>query len=113
MQTIPTITNKDIKNKSEKFLAALQTAKALQSDLEAFWQLIEDEMKNHSIQSIKGSWGSLSIAERKNWKATNLPPRFYKQTLDTARLNSMYKLGDKLPEGASFTTSQYLSKRIK
>lgn len=113
MNTIPAITNKDIKTQSQKFLTAMQTAKAIQADLDAFWTAAETEMRNHSITSIKGDWGSLNMAQRKNWRADSLPPRFYKQILDTAKLNAFYKSGVALPKGASFEVTTYLSKRIK
>lgn len=108
------LTTKGIKlNKPETFESFVKQAKELQNVLEDAWTQIEDQMLKHNVTSIKGEWGSLSIAERKNWKGDKLPPRFYKQTLNTAKLNSMLKLGEKLPKGASYTTTQYLTKKIK
>lgn len=79
----------------------------LEAELKATWKAIEAYMIDNDIKDIY----NLTIAEKKSWKATGtLPPRFYKQTLDTARLNFAYEHGDKLPKNASFTTTQYLTK---
>lgn len=106
-------TPKNIINQGSDFLQFIELQKELTSQIEAAWHEIQTTMLDHDVSSIKGDWGYISVAERRNWKATDLPPRFYKQTLDTARLNSMFKLGDAIPKGASFTTTNYLAKRIK
>lgn len=84
------------------------------SEIEAVWGVIFEKMDEYDITQIKGSFGSLSMAERKNWKADKpLPARFYKQVLDTSKLNLLDKAGEKLPKGAFFTTTRFLQKRIK
>lgn len=108
------LTTKGIKlDNPATFESFVKQAKELQNILEEAWGAVEQKMLDHDVKSIKGDWGSLTIAERKNWKGDKLPPRFYKQVLNTAKLNSMLKLGEKLPKGASYTTSQYLTKKIK
>lgn len=107
-----TLTTRDITNKTARLINALQTAKTLQEELDSFYAHIQAEMEANGVTSVKGDWGHLTLATRKNWKASQLPPRFYKQTLDTAKLNFLYKTGDALPNGASFTETQYLAKRI-
>jgi hypothetical protein len=103
----------DISNPAT-FESFVTQAKQLQNLLENAWGQVEEQMLNHNVKSIKGDWGSLTIAERKSWKATgDLPPRFYKQTLDTTKLNFMLNHGDTLPEAVEMKTTQYLTKRIK
>lgn len=86
----------------------------LVSEIEAVWGVVFEKMDEYDITQIKGSWGSLSMAERKNWKADKpLPARFYKQVLDTTKLSLLDKAGEKLPKGAFYTTTKFLQKRIK
>jgi hypothetical protein len=108
-----TLTTTDIARQNTRFLKALRTAKMLEDDLKDFYAHIEEQMVEHDITSIKGDWGHLTLATRKNWQGDKLPPRFYKQVLDTTKLNLLHKAGERLPSGASFTESRYLSKRIK
>lgn len=108
-----TLTTNDIQKQTVKFTQALRTATILEAELQAFYAHIQAEMEQHSIQSVKGHWGHLTLAKRKNWNGTNLPPRFYKKVLDTTKLNYLYKANETLPKGVSFTETTYLSKRIK
>jgi hypothetical protein len=107
------LTTRDITNKTARFIRALQTAKTLEAELQSFYEHIQAEMAVTGVTKLSGDWGSLTLATRKTWKATKLPPRFYKQTLDTTKLNFLYKSGENLPSGASFTKTNYLSKRLK
>lgn len=101
-------------SKPSDFAKFVALAQEFQGQIDAAWGLVEEQMQNRNIQKIAGDWGTISMAERKNWKATKqLPPRFYKQTLDTAKLNFLNKAGEKLPEGAEYTTTSYISKRFK
>lgn len=106
-------TPKNIISQGQDFLNFIELQKDVTSQIEAAWAEIQAQMVKHGVSNIKGDWGFVSLSERKNWKATNLPPRFYKQVLDTARLNSLYKLGDPIPKGATFNVTNYLTKRIK
>lgn len=107
------LTTRDIQNQTTKFVKALQTAKTLESELQTFYATIQAEMEEHGIQSVKGDWGALTLATRKAWKADKLPPRFYKQALDTTKLNFLFNAGEQLPKGVRFTETQYLTKRLK
>jgi hypothetical protein len=100
--------------KPNQFADIVAQAKDLQGQLEAFWGAVEQQMLEKGISNLKGDFGSISVAERKTWKATKqLPPRYYKQVLDTSKLNFLFKAGEKLPEGAEYSTSQYITKRLK
>lgn len=87
---------------------------ATKSDL--FYKSIEDQMISNSIKSIKGDWGSLTIAERTNYKAPSIddvPPRFIKKALDTSKISAEFKLKGKLPKGVESSQTLYLMKKIK
>jgi hypothetical protein len=101
-------------SKPKSFAEFVELAKELQGQLDLAWGVVEQQMLDRNVKSLKGDWGSATIGERKNWKATTeLPPRFYKKSLDTSKLNFMLGHGDTLPAGAEFTTKQYLTKRVK
>jgi hypothetical protein len=113
MKSLINLQDVDI-TKPEQFAKFVAAAKEIQGQLDAAWGYVEQSMLDGNVTQLKGEWGTVSLAERKNWKATTvLPPRYYKQTLDTAKLNFLYKAGEQLPAGAEFTTSQYITKRIK
>jgi hypothetical protein len=113
MNQVITTTNLDI-SKPASFADFVTLAKTLQNELDAAWGIVEQQMLDRDITQLKGEWGTVSIGERKNWKATGqLPPRFYKQTLDTTKLNFMLSHGDTLPAGVDYSVKQYLTKRIK
>jgi hypothetical protein len=113
IKKMQSLTTRDIMKPSVKLVRALQQAKSLEAELARFYDSIEAEMVAHDVRSITGQWGSLSLATRKNWTADQLPARFYKRVLDTTKLNHLYKSGEKLPKGASFSETVYFTKRIK
>lgn len=101
-------------SKQASFAAFVEQAKEVQAQLDLAWGLVEQQMLDRDVKQVKGEWGTISVSERRNWKATKeLPPRFYKKSLDTARLNFMQKQGDKLPAGAVMTTTKSITKRLK
>lgn len=100
-------------SKPKQFAEFVEQAKALQNVLEEAWGIVEQQMLDRNVKQVKGDWGTLSIAERRNWKVTgNLPPRFYKQTVDTSKLNFMQAHGEKLPKGVVMSKSKYMTKKL-
>jgi hypothetical protein len=101
-------------SKPAQFAQFVAQAQALQNTIEEAWGVVEQQMLDRNVKQVKGDWGSLSIGTRRNWKVEGqLPPRFYKQTIDTAKLNFMQGRGEKLPKNAKLTTTKYLTKRLK
>jgi hypothetical protein len=85
----------------------MELKSSIEGELKATWNALQDYMLDNDIKTIE----NLTIAEKKTWKAERqLPPRFYKQTLDTSRLTFMLEHGDALPKGVAFKTSKYLTK---
>lgn len=79
----------------------------LENQIKATWKALESYMVENNIKTLD----VLTMAEKKAWKVTGqLPPRFYKQVVDTSRFAFMVEHGEKLPKGVSCTTSSYLTK---
>lgn len=91
----------------------LQVTKELEEQIEASYAYLKEQMVANNVRSVKGEWGSLTIAERLNWKTIDtVAPRFYKKTLDTSKLKAYYIAMNRLPNGVDVSTTQYLSKRL-
>lgn len=75
--------------------------------LKDVWKALEAYMLENDIKDLD----VLTIAEGRAWKVTGtIPPRFYKQVLDTTELNHLFKTGKKLPKGVSCVPTKYLTK---
>jgi hypothetical protein len=96
----------------EEKIASLKEA---QEKINSTWKEVETVMIENDIKSIKGDFGSLTIAERTNYKADLdvLPAKFIKKVADTTKIATYAKLEDKLPKGVTISTTKYLTKRIK
>jgi hypothetical protein len=99
------------KELSEKIMAL----KAAQDQITAFWKEVEAGMIDSNTKSIKGDWGSVTIAERNNFKVDLdlLPTKFIKKVADTTKIGATYKLENKLPKGVELSVTKFLTKRIK
>ena len=101
---------------NEQFKAFIEAQKAFQTKSNLFWKSVEDQMISNGIKSIKGDWGSLTIAERTDFKAIDInvvAPRFLKKTLDTTKIRAEFTLKKKLPTGIESTQKMFLQKRLK
>lgn len=98
---------------SEEFIAFVTAQKQLQEQIDTNWQLFQELMEQKHVASVKGSWGYITLASRKSLKATRpLPPRFYRQVLDSSKLEAYKTMKGSYPEGVVETNSNYLSKRV-
>lgn len=99
----------------QKFIEKQAELKVLQSQNADAWKEIEKQMIELNIKSVKGDWGSITIAERLNWRIDQevLPPRFWKKVPDTTKISTIFRLEGKAPKGANLSYTQYLTKRIK
>lgn len=99
-----------------EFAAFLQKQKAIKENIDAFWKGIEEQMIKNDIKSLKGEWGSLTIAERIGWEISpllTLAPKFYKKVVDLKKLTDTFRLEGKPIKGATPKYTKYLTKRIK
>jgi hypothetical protein len=104
--------NLDI-SKPAQFAEFVAQAKALANVLEEAWGVVEQQMLDRNVKSLKGDWGSISTAERINWKVTaDVDPYYLKTAPDTKKLRAAFDAGE-LPTGADFSTSVYITKRLK
>lgn len=93
----------------------ISSLKEAQEQINATWKQVETAMIDNDIKSIKGDFGSLTIAERTNYKADldQLPAKFIKKVADTTKIATFAKLEGKLPKGVTTSSTKYLTKRIK
>lgn len=114
MNQLTTINTKGLDiSKPKQFAEFVAQAQALSNLLEEAWGVVEQQMLDRNVKQVKGDWGTLSIAERRNWKVEGtLPPRFYKQTVDTAKLNFLQGRGEKVPKNAKLSMTKYLTKKL-
>lgn len=101
-------------SQSPEFRNFISMQKQFREKSEAVWKDVEEKMIENNIKSVKGEWGSLTIAERQGWDTTEeLPTRFTKKVPDTKKLTDHYKLTGKVPKGATPKITKYLTKRFK
>jgi hypothetical protein len=100
---------------NEQFRKFLELQKTTQDQIATVWKNIETQMIEHDVKSVKGDWGSITIAERQNFKANldELPSKFVKKVADLSKIANSYALEGKLPKGVERTITKYLTKRIK
>lgn len=92
---------------TDKVREFMELKTTLEAEIKATWKAIESYMIENDIKDIY----NLTIAEKKTWKVDGtLPPRFYKQVLDTSELNHLFEKGRKLPANVSFVKKPYLTK---
>jgi len=100
---------------NEAFRNFIEMQKEYNERSTAFWKEVETRMIDNDIKSIKGDWGSLSIAERIGWTIDTdlLPAKFIKKSPDTTKITATYRLEGKAPKGCEPYTTKYLTKRFK
>lgn len=98
---------------SDEFVAFVMAQKHMQDQIDNNWAMVQEFMEKKQIPTVKGSWGHITLADRKTLNAMiPLPPRFYKQVLDTSKLTAYKTMKGEYPEGVKETHSKYLSKRV-
>jgi predicted metal-dependent peptidase len=98
------------------FEEQVKTLKETETKLKATWKNVETAMIENNVKSIKGEWGSITIADRTNYKASDLeevPRKFIKKALDTKKVQAHQDLTGELPKGVTESHTKYLTKRIK
>jgi hypothetical protein len=100
---------------NEKFRQFLELSKTVPAQIEATWRKIEAQMIEHDIKSIKGDFGSITIAERIGWDVDTeqLPSKFIKKVPDLKKITDTYRLEGKEPTGCRKKTTKYLTRRLR
>jgi hypothetical protein len=98
-----------------RFGAFLKRQKEFKEKSEVLWETIKNEMEANNIKNIKGTWGSITLAERVTFKidAKVLAPKFLKKVPDTKKIGEVFYTEGKAPAGAEPQHTKYLMRRIK
>jgi hypothetical protein len=98
---------------SEEFITFVTAQKRLQEQLDNNWKMLKELMEKKEVGTVKGSWGYVTLANKKSLVALKpLPPRFYKTVLDTSKIEAYKKIKGEYPKNIQRTDSKYLAKRI-
>lgn len=90
--------------------------KAAQQQIDDTWQAVQAAMVAHNVKSIKGGFGSITIAERTTFKVADLaalPDQYKKLAPDTKKIGTYYALTGEAPDGTEPVVTRYLTKRLK
>lgn len=92
-----------------------QHQKEVNAMIADYWKKVEEGMIENNIKSIKGDFGSVTVAERTDFDIDydELPAKFYKKVVDTKKIADTYKLTGKAPKGTTPKIKKYLTKRLK
>lgn len=117
MNELSIFTNKKVDISKPAQLATLVAqAKAAENILKDFWGVVEQQMLDRNISSVKGDWGSISFQEAELLAITNadvLDPSVTKPALDTKKVRAYRELMGELPAGVGSKNITKFVKRIK
>lgn len=93
----------------------LRLIKAAEEQIAATWSAVKEAMVDNNVKSIKGDFGSITVAERTSYKVDDakLDDKFKKLAPDLKKIGTYTALMGEPPEGAEAVTTQYLTKRLK
>ena len=104
----------EVNPKFQLFIQKQAELRFVQSKNAEIWKTVEMEMIANDIKSIKGDFGSITLAERLSFDTTDeLPSKFYKKVVDTKKLADTFRLENRPIKGATPKYSKYLVKRLK
>ena len=100
---------------NEQFQNFIKLQKQFTEESARVWKAIEGQMILHDIKTIKGDWGTITVAERLGWDIDPeaLPAKFIKKVPDTKRISDTFRLEGKAPKGCEPKYTKYLTKRLK
>lgn len=99
----------------ERFRSFLTRQKEAQERIANVWDIVEAQMTKHDIKSIKGDFGSITLAERTTFEVDvqELEDEYFKRVPDTKKIGTAYTLFGDPPKGTTVRKTKYLVKRIK
>ena len=100
---------------NEKFVQFLELKKDVEKKSKELFDMIKERMIETDRKTVKGDWGSITLAERTTWygDVDELPRKFVKKVPDSKKIAQAYTLEGKAPKGATSKTTKYLTKRFK
>lgn len=98
-----------------EFRAFQENQKKINAAIADYWKKVETGMIENNIKSIKGDFGSVTVAERTDFDVDKelLPAKFYTKVVNTKLIADTYKLTGKAPKGTTPKVKKYLTKRLK
>lgn len=105
--------------KFKAWLEAQKNLKEANKKNEEFFDALQEQMEARANKtgenSIKGDWGSITLAERIGWDVDEeqLPKKFFKKVVDTKKITDTFRLEGKAPKGATKKVTKYITKRFK
>ena len=97
------------------FAKYLELQKSVNEKVADTWKRVEKEMLENNIKSLKGDFGTITVAERQGWTFAEelVPAKFWKKVLDTKKITDTYRLEGKAPKGCEPYITKYIVKRLK
>jgi len=101
--------------KFQQWLNAQKQLREANAKNEEFFNSLQEKMEDSGTKTIKGDWGSITLAERQGWDIdeNELPKKFFKRVVNTKKITDTFKLEGKAPKGATPRVTKYLTKRFK
>ncbi len=101
--------------KFQQWLNAQKQLREANAKNEEFFNSLQEKMEGSGTKTIKGDWGSITLAERQGWDIdeNELPKKFFKRVVNTKKITDTFKLEGKAPKGATPRVTKYLTKRFK
>lgn len=102
--------------KPAQFAQFVAQAKALSGVLEEAWGIVEQQMLDANVTSLKGDWGSISFQDAELLAITDasaLDPQLTKPALDTKKVRGYRDVFGELPAGVGSKNITKFVKRIK
>lgn len=98
----------------KKILTAIELKKELEQYEKEIKEQLTQAMIEHDVYSIKSDTYSVTLASRTTFKATgDIPSEFVKESLDTTKVGSYYKMYGELPDGIEKSETKYITWRAK
>lgn len=99
---------------TDDLLAFMDAALTLQKQIDEGWGIIKAFMVEHKIDTTKGDWGYLTVGWNKTYVVSKeLPPRFYKKTINNDMIKLYEKAHGKLPKNVTIKKGPKLLKDLK
>lgn len=97
-----------------RYVSLQKDLKELEKDLDDQWKSLQKAMAENDVNKIDGDWGSITLANRKNYKEKGaVADEFKKTVLDTTKVSAHATLTGELPEGVEVSETSYLVKKFK
>jgi len=100
---------------SDEFQRFIKLQKDINAKAAELWKQIEAAMIEKGVKSVKGDFGSVTIAERTDFDVDilTLQPKFFSKVPNMTKIRGTYNLEGSAPKGVTARTKLYLTKKLK